>query len=279
MQKIAIGKENLKKIQPLEGCFLNWFQNEYLKRRQKNANYSVRAFANYLKISAATVSHLLSGKRQPSAKYAERLFLKLEIDPQNKKIILENLKNKIVAENHPENKKYNLIALDSFKLMSEWYHYAILEMTFLNDFKFDHTWIAQQLNISVTESRQAIDRLLRLDLLEEKINPDTKRKTLIKTTAFLTNGDDSLTSTAHKQLQRHILQKALDAIDHVSIENKDISSMTMAIDEKKIPQAKKLITKFRRDMCDFLETDNQTRLFNLAIQLYPISKINKYKET
>ena len=264
MQK-AVSLKNSE--QPITD-FLAWFQREYLKRRQKNENYSIRAFSNYLKISPATVSHLLSGKRVPSGKFATKLFTKLELTPREKEIILSALNKKNVADIAEKSVEYDyqMIALDSFKLLSEWYHYAIIEMTSAIGFKFDYAWIANHLGISVTEARQAIERLLRLDLIEER------NGTLIKSQGFVTNGDDTLTTSAHKQLQRHVLQKALDAIDTVSIEEKDISSITMAIDETKIPEAKKLITKFRRDLCKFLENGRQTRVYNLGIQLYPISK-------
>lgn len=263
----------LKNQDPPVTNFLSWFQREYLKRRQKNERYSVRAFSSYLKISPATISHLLSGKRVPSAKFAAKLLTRLDVDPEEKEIILSSLKAR-KASNSVEastEANYQMIALDTFKLLSDWYHYAILEMTAIKSFKFEYAWIANQLNISVTEAQQCVERLLRLDLIEEK------NGTLVKTSAFITNGDDVLTSSAHKQLQRHVLQKALDAIDTVSIEQKDISSMTMAIDESKIPQAKKLITKFRRDLCKYLENGDQTRVYNLGIQLYPISKETKIR--
>lgn len=264
MQK-AVNPKNSE--QPIAD-FLEWFQREYLKRRKKNENYSIRAFSNYLKISPATVSHLLSGKRVPSEKFVTKLFAKLELTPREKEIILSSLNKKNVTDNSddPTKHNYQMIALDSFKLLSEWYHYAIIEMTSAIGFRFDYGWIANHLGISVLEARQAVERLLRLDLIEEK------NGTLIKSQGFVTNGDDTLTSSAHKQLQRHVLQKALDAIDTISIEEKDISSITMAIDETKIPEAKKLITKFRRNMCKFLEDGQQTRVYNLGIQLYPISK-------
>lgn len=259
---------NLKQSEQPVTDFLIWFQREYLKRRQKNESYSIRAFSNYLKISPATVSHLLSGKRVPSIKFVTKLFAKLELTPSEKDAILSSLgkKNVSAAPASFADYNYQTIALDSFKLLAEWYHYAIVEMTCTSGFKFDYAWIASRLGISVTEVRQAVERLTRLELLEEKDG------TLVKAHDFFTNGDDVLTSSAHKQLQRHVLQKALDAIDTVSIEEKDISSITMAIDEKKIPAAKKMITKFRRDLCKFLENGDQTRVYNLGIQLYPISK-------
>lgn len=246
--------------------FLSWLQREYLNRRKKNENYSIRAFSRFLGISAATVSHLLSGKRVPSEKFIKKLFLKLEATPAEQKNILKNIIKKDVST---EEQSYQMIAMDSFKILSDWYHYAILEMVDVKDFQYDYSWISNQLNISVTEARQAVERLLRLDLLKEEKNK------LVKTSGFVTNGDEFITSAAHKKLQRHILEKALNAIDTVSQEEKDISSMTMAIDETKLPEARKLVKKFRRELCQFLENGKQTRVYNLGIQIYPVSKGTK----
>ena len=249
--------------------FLSWFQREYLRRRKKNESYSVRAFAMYLDLSSATVSQLLAGKRRPSAKFAIKLLSQLDANPKEREAVLSSLikkKKTTEAQEMSSEHKYQMIAIDSFKLLSDWFHYAILELTSVNDFKFDYAWIAGQLNISTTEARQAVERLLRLDLIEEK------NGTIVRTKGFVTNYEEGLTTSALKLLQRHVLQKALDAIELVPAHKKDITSMTMAIDEKKIPEAKKLIKKFRRELCEFLETGNQTRVFNLGIQLYPVSK-------
>ncbi|MES2768101.1 MAG: TIGR02147 family protein [Bdellovibrionota bacterium] len=263
MEKMTTG---LPKEHPT--TFISWFQREFLKRRSKNSGYSIRAFANYLGLPSGTVSHLLSGKRKPSVKYITKLCAKLEMSPQEHAFILNSLaKNPSYGDTSFSPQEYSLISIESFKVLSEWYHFAILELTHVKGFQYDLTWISRELGISVIEARQAIERLLKLDLLVEK------RGKLLKTQSFVTNGEnDFVTSSAHKQFQRHVLQRALEAIDNVAIEEKEITSMTMAIDESKLPQARKMMTKFRRDLCQFLENGNQTRVYNLGIQLYPLSK-------
>lgn len=255
--------------------FRGWLQREFCKRRDKNPQYSIRAFAKYLNLAAPTVSHLLAGKRKPSPRFVTNLFKRLDATPGEQKLILSSLKSKTNLSD-PELKSsardYQLIALDAFKLIADWHHYAILEMTAVKGFKSDYAWIARQIGISVPEAQQAVERMIRLDLLEEKDGA------LIKTAGFVTNYDEGVTSSALKQLQRFVLQRALDSIDTVPAEDKDITSMTMAIDEKKIPEAKKLIKKFRRDLCAFMEDGERTRVFNLGIQLYPISKSSKKLE-
>jgi len=264
MEKELINKQKIP--QDVITSFQDWFQREYFKRRRKNQSYSIRSYARYLNLEPSTVSQLLSGKRRPSIKFVKKLFLTLEITPVEQIKVLNSLSKKNELLNISESQKYQMIALDSFKILADWYHYAILELTSVENFKFDPLWVANQLNISVIEARQAIDRLQRLKLVE------IKNGNLVKTNEFVTNFEEGITSSALKQLQLQVLQKALDAIENVSPQEKDITSMTMAIDESKLPEAKILIKKFRRELCRFLEKGKQTRVFNLAIQLYPISK-------
>jgi uncharacterized protein (TIGR02147 family) len=168
---------------------------------------------------------------------------------------------------------YLQLSLDAFSVISDWYHFALLDLTFTAGFESDPSWIADKLGVPVTEIKSAIARLKRLELIEERDG------CLVKTEACLSNGVAGVdTSIGHKQLQRQVLQKALDAIDNTPQEEKDITSMTMAIDVKKIPEARRIIKQFRRDMCRFLEDGKRTRVYNLGVQLYPVSKSTLSKE-
>src|SRR6185437_12757756 len=149
------------------------------------------------------------------------------------------------------------LSLDAFAVISEWYHYAILELTVIENFICSPSTISRALGISIAESKSAIDRLKRLNLLTERDGH------LVRTEKNLTNEHTrGATSAAHKTLQRSILQMALDAIDNTPQEEKDITSITMAIDETKLPEAKEMIRKFRNHVSQFLETDKQTRVYH-----------------
>ncbi len=250
-----------------------WLSGEYTKRRSRNPNYSLRSFSSLLKLDASTVSQILSGKRQISAKIILHLTEILEVDPTTKNALIK-FANKKVKSNQVEAENsddiFRQLTLDTCALISDWYHYAILELTFVKDVKNDLRWIAKTIGITAAEANIAIDRLKRLGLLKE----DNKK--LVKTENFITNFKDGVTSKALKDLQRSILTMALDAIDNTPQEEKDITSMTFAIDEKKIPEAREKIKKFRREMSQFLESGTQTRVYHLGIQLYPIK--NKKRE-
>lgn len=240
--------------------FRLWLQKQFTERCKKNARYSLRAFAKTLDLDASSLSQILSGKRKLSKKGIQNICDKLSASPKELQMFgLIRNKNNEDAEN------YLQVGIDTFSVISEWYHYAILELTFVSGFKADPKWIAKKLLITAEESKSAIERLKRLGLILEE------NGSLIKSAKRLTNNGTVNTSGAHKELQKQIISKALIAVDEVPQDEKDITSMTMAIDTKNIEKARLLIQKFRRDLCELLEDGNQEQVYNLGIQLYPIS--------
>lgn len=240
--------------------FRLWLQRQFTERCKRNSRYSLRAFAKYLGMDASSLSQILSDKRPISKKAMKRICENLSASPKDLKAFgLEGNKNL-------GNDDYMQLSLDTFAVISDWYHYAILELTYVSGFKAEPKWISRKLSISVEEAKSAIERLLRMGLLIKENN------SYIKSAKQLTNQSLVSTSAAHKQLQRQVIEKSLLAIDECMPEEKDITSMTMAIDESNLEKARQLIRKFRREMCALLEDGDQTRVFNLGIQLYPISK-------
>lgn len=240
-------------------CFRIWLQNKFTDRCKRNPKYSLRAFALSLNVNPSSLSQILSGKRIISKKIMNNFCKLLLAGPKELKIF-GLIENKGVVEN------YMQINLDTFSVISDWYHYAILELTYVSGFKSDAKWISNKLGITVDESRAAIDRLKRLGLLL------CEESSFVKSVKLFTNQSTISTSAAHREFQKQILEKAMLAIDECSQEEKDITSITMAIDESLLDEARKKIKRFRREMSCFLEDGEQSRVFNLAIQLYPISR-------
>ena len=177
----------------------------------------------------------------------------------------KDLKSFGLLKSEAKDEDFFQLNIDSFTAISEWYHYAILELTYVSGFKSDAKWIAKKLSITVEEAKAATERLKRLGLLLEE------NGSLIKSSKLLTNLSFVNTSAAHQELQRQIIEKSLFAIDGCNQDEKDITSMTMAIDVANLPKAKEIIKKFRRELCALLEDGEQSQVYNLAIQLYPIS--------
>ncbi len=244
-----------------------WLQSHFDIRSKRNTRYSLRAFAKLLGIDPSSLSQILSGKRGISLKQLNKFCTKLAASPDEIAKITQGYFYKMSGTSPaPATNNYHQLTVDSFAVISEWYHYAILELTFVKGFSSHPQWISKMLGISVQETKTAIERLQRLQLLEEQNGK------IRKTEAFLTNFSDGVTSSALKHFQRQVLQKAVESIDMVPQELKDITSITFPMDLKNIATARAKIKAFRREMCASLERGSPTIVYNLAIQLYPISK-------
>lgn len=239
--------------------FRLWLQKQFTDRCQKNPRYSLRAFAQLLNLDASTVSQILSGKRAPSRKASLEICERLSVSARDLKVLG-------LAQSTTTSDNFIQLSLDTQAVLADWYHFAILELTFVKNFDSDPRWIAKQLSLSVIEVRAAVERMLRLGLL------DRQNGRLVKTHGSITNHTGLSTTVARKTLQKQILTKALAAIDEVPQEEKDITSLTMSIDPKNLDIAREMIKRFRRELCALLETGEQQRVYNLAVQLYPISK-------
>jgi uncharacterized protein (TIGR02147 family) len=261
-----------------EADFFQECLNEELARRcERNPRYSTRAFAKALDIDVASLSRILSGKQIPSYKICESVFSKLELSPAAQKKFLNSVAAKQKATGlkriapafknlGASSEERRDLTADIWRVIADWYHGAIMELTFTKDFNSDPKWISQQLGISEVEVKLAIKRLTRLELLE------SKEGILTKTVEQVSSADKSITSSAHKRLQKQVLKKAVDSLENDNIEIRNMTSMSMAVDPQKIPQAKKMIQNFSRELCAYLESGKRTQVYQLGVCLYPISK-------
>lgn len=167
---------------------------------------------------------------------------------------------------------FTQLNLDTYTVISDWYHYAILELVRLKNFQPNPAWIAKTLSITVSEVNFAIERLQRLGMLEISKHGWQQKA------GQLTTIGSKLTATALRKLQQQILAQATDALNSVPMQQRDQSAMTMSIDSSKIAEAKLRIQKFRRELCEFLEAgDNCDEVYQLSISLFPISNTGTRK--
>lgn len=245
--------------------FRLYLQQELSKRCKNNPHFSLRAFARTLDVEVSSLSKILNGKRSLSRKMLHRISSQLGLSPERVNYFEEKLK--------PRKRKkmeFTQLTLDMFTVISDWYHYALLELVTLKDFDPSHAWIAKRLGITVSEVNFAVERLQRLGMLE--IEGDRWQQS----SGHLTTIGSNFTASALKKLQNQILAQAQESLQSTKIERRDQSAMTMAIDSSKLEEAKQRITKFRRDMCAFLQDSNaKDEVYQLSISLFPVSKTTR----
>ncbi len=242
-------------------------KNHFAAKVRRNPLYSLRKFAFDLKFSAGALSHIIWGRRIPTEGTARKLADSLRLSNTEKKKFIESALN---IKKLKTSVKTEYLAVeesqDLFDQIWDWYHYAILEYSYIEHADFSSKHIAKLFGITESQSQMAVDRLLKLGLLQNKDNVYRKTKDRFSL------AQKHQTSNNLRKRQIQILEKAIDAIQTLPIEERVAAAMTMAIDKDKIELARKLIDRSLNEICDLLASENPTDVFELQITFIPLTK-------
>jgi uncharacterized protein (TIGR02147 family) len=223
-------------------------------------------FAQQIGVSSGRLSELLSGKRRLTSEIAQRISSRLVLTPAERQELLKFVredKNEAGKERLPE---FSEISDDVFYAIADWQHFAILSLMETDGFEGTPEWVAERLNITKAQARESIERLQRLRLIVVQNGKWSRHNPNIST------GTD-VESIALKISHRQSIEQAIACLDEVPLELRDITSMTMAVDIKRIKEVKAMIKRFRHEVCAFLESgDSKDEVYNINIQLVPVSR-------
>jgi uncharacterized protein (TIGR02147 family) len=251
-------------------------QGELSARRRNHAAYSLRQFARDLKISPGRLSQILTGKQGISKRQAEKLAHLLGLNKKQTEIFCQlaeaayskSPRRREEASRDLKQNKQGMIDLDldTFSVISDWYHMAILELVSLRRFESDSKWIAKALGISHLDATLAIERLCKsgqLNWQSGKLVPSHQN------TATPTD----VPSKAIRNFHRGVLKKALVAIDRQEVHQRDFGSILLAIDSRDIPKAKDMLAKFRRQFNDEIGAgEDKDSVYCLSLQFFRLDE-------
>lgn len=179
--------------------------------------------------------------------------------------------SELAAQLTPEFKELNQ---DSFQLIADWFHFAILELTTVRGFQPNSRWVARKLGLSQIAAQEAIDRLIRLGFVTVRRNGSWKLSEGHTTTLGI-----DIQAQALRGLQKQALEMGIRALDEIPSELRDQTTMTIAVDFDRLDDAKKMIRSFRRKLATYLETGpKRDEVYHLSIALYPLTKISSGTE-
>ncbi|MBL6992163.1 MAG: TIGR02147 family protein [Bacteriovoracaceae bacterium] len=249
--------------------FQKILQLEFEKLKSKNPMYSLRAFAKKISLSPSAVSEILNSKRKISKKKAQSVLDKLCVAPHISEDILQTFDQKRRLNDSDEDmqkQKYEELSIEYFKVISDWFYFAILTLAETKDFKSDPQWIAKRLNISKKDASLAVQRLKKLNMLVSDKSGN------LKVTGMRYSVTDEATNIALQKTHFQALELAKNSLEHDSLDERDFCDVTMAVDPSKIEEAKKKIRAFRRSLCSFMESGEQTEVCKMNIQLFYLTK-------
>ena len=247
-----------------------WLQQKFSEVSRQRPGFGLRDFARLLNMEPSAVSQVLSGRRRLTERTLGQVCERLRVKPEVQTILVESLRaGRKMHKSAPEI-SYSQTASDAFHAVADWHHHAILELTEVFDFNPSPRWIARELGITSTAAKIAIERLIRLGLLVRQ------GEAVVKTASPMSNFSEGsmagFTAPAIKEWQRQILKRAWRAIDEGAAGEKDLNISTFAIDPAKLPEAKRRIRQFRREMRALLENGTRSHVYSLGLQLIPLSR-------
>ncbi len=146
-------KRTSQQVQRAEVADLSFralLQRELLSRCRNNPRYSLRAFARSLEVEPSSLSQIINWKRPLTTKMKERLGRALGLTRDQLAKIPSSERAQTGTSTEQAIQK---LAHDTFAVISDWYHYAILELTYIDGFKSDAGWIALRLGISKAQAK------------------------------------------------------------------------------------------------------------------------------
>lgn len=253
--------------------FLN---SEFFKRKHRNGSYSLRAFARDLGLSPSSLSDILRSRKNVGEKTAEKIADKLRLKIKEKAY----LKDLVLAESAKSEKvrahaverieaakktvRYRPLAEDQFKLISDWYHAAILELVNVAGFDSSPKWIANRLGIQIDEAKAALTRLEGLRMLK-KVGGAYR--------AVEDDGYEAIIeqpSSAIRKFQRQVISMSIDSLFEDSGDEREILSMILAVPRSQLPAFRMDMRKFVSDFWQKIEDVPKDDLYSFSMQLCPV---------
>lgn len=250
----------------------DFLSSKYERLRVQTPGYSKRDFSRQVGISPGSLTEILNCERRISPKLAKRIATKLGLDPQERAEFLDSLSTARTWENQfptkLSKKTYTQLSVDQFRLIGDWYHFAILTLMTCKDFKSDRSWISNRLGITKATLNAAIERLKRIGAIKES----TKGWLTCSEPQYRTS--DDIASASIKKAHQQYLEKARNALDNLPPEERDFTSLMLSFSPEQMVRAKERIRQFQDDFCAEFEATPQPEVYQLCVQLFPLTKRN-----
>lgn len=259
-------------------------------RKRANGGFSFGVWARLLGLKNSTsLLKILNGSRNAGPAVQEQLSQYFKFDERERAYFADLVQLSKVKSNSPLHgtlverlsvrhtaSRFLLLTGDQFAVMSDWWCYAIRQLTKLKSFESDARAISRRLRYSVTPKQvtNAVDRMVDLDMLEGELGGELKLvNEQVRTTEDVSN-------EAIKRFHEASFENCKQAVREVPIELRELGAAVFAFDQKDMPEAK----KFLRSMFDQFEARFGTspapdQIYQLQIAFIPLTKELSQKRT
>ncbi|MFP4520536.1 MAG: TIGR02147 family protein [Fibrobacterota bacterium] len=257
-----------------------------LEKKEADAGFSYSEFSRNAGFkSCSFIHHVLEGKRSVSKdtifKLAKACGLKGKAFGYFEDLVFYNQTADVEQKDYYYKKiaskrhylRVSKVEETQYEFYSSWHHTALREMLFIVDFDGEDFAGLSKLfmpRIKAVDLRKSLQLLLKLGLVEKK---DGFFKP-IKTTLSPKKETKSLFI---KKFQKETIGLAENALNDTE-DKRDISTVSLGLSEKGFKNLKAYIKEFRKGVMKMAAEDsNENRVYQLNLQLFPMSKNIKEK--
>lgn len=264
-----------------------YLRDFYAAKKKEARAFSYRAFARRAGVAAPNYLKLvMEGERNLSAKVAERFAKACSLDAEASRYFVHLVAFNQASTAAERGEQYG--KLTSFQryrqaqkldiahaaYYSEWYIPAIRELAASSAFREDCDWLANQMLPQITplQAQRALETLLALGLLVRD-----EAGQLRQSEALLSTGPE--TRGLHiGAFHRAMTQRALESIDLVPPEERDISSLTLCVRREGLATLKKRVQRFRRELLELSAAEaDPEQVVQINFQLFPLTRPRRPK--
>ena len=256
--------------------YLQKIKEDFSRRQRGNGIYSLRAYGRDLGVHPSTLSQVLLGNRPLPLKHIQSVLGRLSLNAGERTLFVESATKKHITLdqiNLSNSDKRVMLDETYHQIISEWEHYAVLTLFDCQDFCPSVESISQNLKISILRAEVVIENLVRFKLVTRDAQGQMRKShSSVRTT-------EDVISHALRASHLESLDLAKKKLDEVPVELRDFSSITLAVDPTLLPQAKTIIREFRQKMAELLKAGSRSQVYQMSIQLYPITESVKLKKS
>jgi uncharacterized protein (TIGR02147 family) len=173
---------------------------------------------------------------------------------------------KLLTFKSPEKQRLDKFQYEYYR---KWYYTAIRSLIGIVRFSGDNDSLSRMLTppVSPREVKKAVALLEKLGLIRKNASG-----AFTLTDTFVTTGA-SWRSLAIKDFQRETIRLAAESLDRHNREDRDISTVTVAVNKKDLAELKARIAEFRDAILKLAENSSDPDgVFQLNVQLFPMAQ-------
>ncbi len=271
-------KINIFEYRDYRAYLRDWYEHA----KESVESYSYRRFAKKAGFKTSNFLMLvIQGKRNLTEDSLKKVIVGLGLNKQEEDFF-RGLVHMNQAKSHEDQNYYYQRLLRSKKISqlkpiekkqyeyySDWYHPVVRELVVAKNFDGSPEWIAERLFPKVTPAQvsKSIELLEQLGFIMKDGDKSWRQASSIVSTG------PELHSVVVHNYHKVLLELSKQMMDLLSLQYRDVSTMTLGIKKDRIKELRTKIKDFRQEILKMVSEDAEPEeVVQLNIQFYPVTK-------